>query len=504
MRTLGLLLTAALSSPLGTPAQRDAARPDTTIDRYVTAKMRSAHIPGVALVIVKGDRIVYERGYGRADPSGRPVTPDTPFLIGSITKSFTALAIMQLVERGLVELDAPVQRYLAWFRAADSAASARITVRQLLTMTSGLPQIYETQVWPDTDGQALERAVRVLRTARLTGDPGRTFGYSNANYDALGMIIQAVTGLSYERYVQCSIFAPLDMRNSFTSQTEAMRHGMASGHRWWFGFPVAVTMPYHRAELPAGYIIASAEDIGHYLVAQMNGGRYDAQAVLSGRGMTFMHREPLPNTYGMGWESIRSNGHRLINHDGGTANSQASLFFDPEARVGVFIAANVLNGLDAFASPSGSSPLDGQTTRGMALTVLSLTTGRPLPYVGPGHEVLTLIFDGVLLVLTALLVLALIRIPARYRPLMNGGIDGRRALVWRVVSITLWNFSLPLFLLYLTLAVPIWRYLLTPFEPDLIIWLDAAALVLTAKWLLELALTVFAWHGLHLNTRFST
>ena len=106
----------------------------------------SARIPGLALAIVRGDQIVYLKGYGRADASGRPVTPQTPFLIGSITKSFTALAVMQLVEAGTVDLDAPVQRYIPWFRVADPRASAQITVRHLLTMTSGLPQSYETQL----------------------------------------------------------------------------------------------------------------------------------------------------------------------------------------------------------------------------------------------------------------------------------------------------------------------------------------------------------------------
>ena len=111
------------------------------IDEYVTARMRSDRIPGLALAIVKGDQIVYLKGYGQADPSGRPVTPQTPFIIGSITKPFTALAVMQLVDAGKVELDAPVQRYIPWFRPAGSgpAGSAHITVRMLINQTSGLP-----------------------------------------------------------------------------------------------------------------------------------------------------------------------------------------------------------------------------------------------------------------------------------------------------------------------------------------------------------------------------
>lgn len=109
------------------------------IDAYVQSEMQAARVPGLALGIVQGDHIVHLKGFGIADPSGRPVTPQTPFMIGSTTKSMTAVAIMQLVEADTVELDAPVQQYLPWFRVADSDASARITIRHLLNHTSGLP-----------------------------------------------------------------------------------------------------------------------------------------------------------------------------------------------------------------------------------------------------------------------------------------------------------------------------------------------------------------------------
>jgi CubicO group peptidase (beta-lactamase class C family) len=138
------------------------------VDEYVTARMRSDRIPGVALAIVKGDRIVYLQGYGRADQSGRRVTPQTPFIIGSVTKPMTALAVMQLVEAGKVELDAPVRRYIPWFRVADPKASAEITVRMLIDQTSGLPQdvTIVTWTWPD-EPDAIERHVRLLANARL-------------------------------------------------------------------------------------------------------------------------------------------------------------------------------------------------------------------------------------------------------------------------------------------------------------------------------------------------
>ena len=253
------------------------------------------HIPGLALAIVKGDQIVYLKGYGHADQSGRPVTPQTPFLIGSITKTFTALAVMQLVEAGKVELDAPVQRYLPWFRVADPEASAQITVRMLINQTSGLPQLptFVTWTWPNTP-DALERHVRLMANTNLLFPPGGGFAYSNANYVTQGVIVQSVTGESYEDYIRGHIFAPLDMQHSHVSQEAAMQDGMAMGYRWWFGFPIPATLPFKRSNLPAGFIISSAEDMAHYLIAQLNGGRYQANAVLSPEGIASCRPSRLP------------------------------------------------------------------------------------------------------------------------------------------------------------------------------------------------------------------
>ena len=127
------------SAVLGSMSATADDGPDlAAIDRYVRSEMDAQRIPGLALGIVHGDRIVHVQGFGQADRSGRRVTPQTPFLIGSVTKSFTALAIMQLSEAGRLQLDAPVQRYLPWWRVADPDASTQVTVRHLLYQVSGL------------------------------------------------------------------------------------------------------------------------------------------------------------------------------------------------------------------------------------------------------------------------------------------------------------------------------------------------------------------------------
>lgn len=486
---VGVCLVLGAPGAFAFPRSVQAHRNDSefnAVDDYIAARMETSRIPGLSVAIVKGDQIVYQKGYGQADPSGRPVTPQTPFIIGSISKTFTALAMMQLVEAGTVELDAPVQRYLPWFRIADPKSSAQITIRHLLTLTSGLPQVTETFLWTDQDAGVLERTVRYLKTANLARPVG-TFGYSNANYQILGLIIQTVSGQSYEAYLAQHIFAPLDMQTSFASQEEAQQRGMATGYRWWFGFPIPAAMPFLRSELSAGFLISSAQDMAHFLIAQMNGGQYQNRSILSPQGTAFMQTPPARDAYGTGWESAQLNGRTLLNQDGATANFQTSLFFDPQTRVGVFIAANVMNGLDGLSSPPGAVMIDGITTRGIAQSVLSLATDQPLPDQGLGIARVSLIYDLLVLALTGALVLAFARMPRRYRRWAQRGIAQRSDLAKRSGLIVALHVVWPAALLYVALTVPEWREFVW-FQPDLTYWLSAVAIVVVLKGVIELAL----------------
>jgi CubicO group peptidase (beta-lactamase class C family) len=130
--------------------------------------------------------------------------------------------------------DAPVQRYLPWFRLADRAASTRITVRQLLNMTSGLP----ASVQSITTTETIEQFVRNLSIVAPDRPVGTSFEYTNNGYIILGLIVQTVSGQNYGMYIQQHIFAPLQMHHSFVSLQQAQQNGLAQGHGWLFGVPV--------------------------------------------------------------------------------------------------------------------------------------------------------------------------------------------------------------------------------------------------------------------------
>jgi CubicO group peptidase (beta-lactamase class C family) len=348
------------SHPAGSDVTTAAGAPTgaadfAAIDRYVKAEMDAQRVPGLALGIVQNDRIVHMRGFGKADQSGRAVSPQTPFVIGSLSKSVTALAIMQLVEARKVDLDAPVQRYIPWFRVADKAASGKITVRHLLNQTSGLSTKTgrSFQGNGDTSASALIRAVRKLRTVGLTTPVGATHQYSTINYSVLGLIVQAASGQSYENYIQQHVFDALKMSNSYTSQAAAEPHGLATGHRYWLGRPAAAKEPYNRGLLPAGYLISSAEDMSHYLIAQLNAGHYDGAAVLSPAGTAAMHRPAAPTarpdtSYGMGWFVGPVNGIPAVFHQGETFNYHANIVLLPGRHQGVVLLMNAENSADLF------------------------------------------------------------------------------------------------------------------------------------------------------------
>ena len=319
------------------------------IDAYVTEQMNNLGIPGMALGIVQDGQIVHLQGFGVADSSGRAVTPQTPFYIGSLTKSFTALAVMQLVEAGKIDLDAPVQTYLPWFELADKEASAKITVRHLLNQTTGISNKDGNRDFASQKG--LEESVRGYNSIQPTQPVGSTYQYSNLNYNIAGLIVEKVSGQSYAEYVTQHIFEPLDMRHSYASHAPALADGLAEGHYYMFGHAFRREQDLPPAHLPAGFLIASVEDMTHYAIAQLNDGRYGDTAILSAQGIAELHAPTIPTGggahYAMGWEVGTMDGMRFIGHEGANSTFRSNIYLLPEQGWGVILLANA-HGFEQF------------------------------------------------------------------------------------------------------------------------------------------------------------
>lgn len=467
-RLARFLAVATVAMPLFAQPARTAA-PDiganiSAIERYIEQQMQRNRIPGAAVAIASNGSVVYARGFG-TDGLGAPVTERTGFVLGSMSKSFTALAIMQLVERNLIQLDAPVQRYLPWFRLADAAASARITVRQLLHHTSGIP----TNA-PRATGTSptLTDQVRALADVALNNAPGALHQYSSPNYQVLGAVVEAVSQRSFASYVQSSIFTPLDMRDSYVDQTVALDREnpgrLSSGHVYMFGFPLARTLPFEGSRLPTAALISSAADMGHFLVAQL---RTDSSKLLSAAGLAQMHTGGAPSegfSYGFGWRDGTIAGEHAVHHGGIVPNFRGKMVMFPERQLGVVVLTNVSSTIPWPIAP---------TSHVMADEIAAALIGKPLPDPSEKHRWLFGIIAAAMFLIILMQLRGLLRI---YRGRTNGALGLRvgLSLLTDLAFVAAVAFVIP------RLTGLSWSQLLS-WAPDVAGWLIlAAALSLVA------------------------
>jgi CubicO group peptidase (beta-lactamase class C family) len=495
MVVVGLMaLQVAGPASLARAAAARTSEPDIgRIDAFVSEQVRRHGIPGIALGLVEGDRIIHLQGFGKADQTGRAVTPQTPVDLASVSKPLTALAVMQLVEAGKVELDAPVQRYLPAFRVADPVASAQITVRHLLQHTSGIPvTACDTRV----DAVTLEQYVAELQTVELDRPVGARHEYCSGNYNVLGRIIEVVSGQSYASYMQQQVFAPLQMRHSFTSAPEAQRDGLAQEYRWLFGLRVPAQSYFTPSQLPSGYLMSSAEDMCHFLIAQLNGGRFGDARVLSPQGIAAMHAPGVAagtdgKTYGLGWMTESIGGVSIVRHDGGHPNVRTFLFLEPDLRRGAVVLIN-----------SFSLLADATAFTAIREGVARLLAGQePAPASSLSLPTLYLIVDAVLAALLALALWPLLRMRRwnqRLRQHYQAGGLRRLRLGLRLG----WELGLPLLLLIGvrlllgSMGAQSWYEGLITF-PDFIAWLWAISLVLLLTGILRGVLVLRTWRSTH-------
>src|SRR6266542_3662605 len=282
-----------VSAPTRAPAPTSApaAALDTAaLDAYIARLMQDYDVPGVGLAIVQHGQIAYTKGYGVRDvTSGAPVTSNTQFAIGSVTKSFTALGVMLLVQEGKVKLDNPVTNYIPEFKLSDPAATAKVTVRHLLSHTSGMGRNDAASLDP-----SLTRAdlLKLAATVPLHSQPGERFAYSNLNTTIAGVLIERVSGQSWENYTRERILTPLGMTTA-TLDVDQMQHSsdFAQPHQIDVlkGNELAPFHSWHN-EAPAAAINASAAEMARYVQFQVGDGTVNGQRLLSPDLLAEMHR----------------------------------------------------------------------------------------------------------------------------------------------------------------------------------------------------------------------
>jgi CubicO group peptidase (beta-lactamase class C family) len=274
--------------------------------------------------------------------AGVPMTDQTPVAIASTTKGLTALAVLQLVERGRVDLDAPVTRYLPAFRVAD-ARGAAITPRHLLSHQSGLPggEVLDGA----QDDAALARYVATLRDVALARAPGEGYEYANAGYSVAGLLVQEVAGRPYERVVEERLFAPLGMARSTFDPGRATAEGLAQGYAKRRGVVGPTPTAPSRGTAPAGMAFSTARDAGRYLLALLNGGALGGARVASAASIDTLWAPHAPVgdgvAYGLGWQLREAEGLRLVEHGGNVPWGGSMFVLVPDRGVAVGVLANL-------------------------------------------------------------------------------------------------------------------------------------------------------------------
>jgi CubicO group peptidase (beta-lactamase class C family) len=326
----------------------------TTGDKYagleslITGVMRENKIPGCAIGIVENGRLVYSRGFGvmKLGDAGRPVTPQTLFHMASITKPFVATALMQLVERGEVDLDAKVTKYLPYFRLNDPRYKD-ITVRQMVTHTSGMPDV-KNYYWnqPEYDDGSLERYVRSLQDKTLLWPPGQKFGYSNMAFEVLGDLVAKVSGMSFEDYVETNILKPVGMKSSTLLYNKADPAKLAAGHTMTKGVVTQVAhYPYNRAHTPSSNLHSNVEDMARWIQVNLNRGELDGQRILKSSTYELLWKPAaaVPGRswhVGISWFLADVEGDRIVMHNGGDDGFVTHHSFSPARKDGVVMMFN--------------------------------------------------------------------------------------------------------------------------------------------------------------------
>jgi CubicO group peptidase (beta-lactamase class C family) len=382
LRSATLLIASALSTA---GAQTNNPLRDS-IEARSRAFLMSSRTPGLAVGVWKDGKAVFAGGFGVTAVGGQqPVTSRTVFHLASISKTFVATAVMQLVEQGKVRLDDPVVKYVPYF-AMKHPRSATITVRQVLSHTAGMPDVTD-YAWdtPQYDDKALERWIRGLKDSTLVFEPGTDFRYSNIGFELLADLVAVVSGESFEGYVQRHILEPARMAHSTFLMTDVDSANLSTGHEMSGGVQTRRGFPYNRRHAGSSTMHSGVDDMLRYGVMHANKGSIDGKQILKRETYDLLWKteydlserfaprfamsratssRPMTKaSMGLGWFVYDFSGERAVNHDGGDRGYRSSLWIAPERRTVVVVFAN-----------------SGANASELALSLLDLALGiRPLP-----------------------------------------------------------------------------------------------------------------------------
>jgi CubicO group peptidase (beta-lactamase class C family) len=370
-----LLLLTAPALAQDAPAPKPLAQRLAAIERRVEARREALHVPGAALAIVKDGQVIALKGFGFRDAERRlPVTADTLFAIGSSTKAFTAMTVLQAADAGKLAMTDSPKKYLPYFKLQDPEADAKITIGDLLSHRSGLDR---TDLSWYTGVLSTKEAIQVAGLAKPSAKLGEKFLYQNVMYAAAGEIAATLAGKPWPEVVTRSILRPLGMRSTNLSVPRTLKDpDHALGYNWneerkQFQ---AVPMRDIRNVAPAGAINSSARDMAEWVKAMLARGAYPGGRLISDKlfDELFVKRNTVggPVGYGYGWFLREWRGHKVMEHGGNIDGFNAQVALMPDQKLGMVLLTNISN-----------SPLTIET---MGAVWANLVDGAPAPALAAG------------------------------------------------------------------------------------------------------------------------
>jgi len=315
------------------------------VDTYIENVMQTYEIPGLAIGLVKEGQIFYTKGYGvKSLDNQEPITDECLFHMASVSKPFIATAIMQLVEAGKIDLDAPIVNYLPYFKLHDPRYNV-ISVRQMLTHTSGMPDIQNYE-WenPQYDDGALTRYVLSLNETDLLHGPGEKWVFSSMAYDVLGNMIAKVSRMTFEDYMKKYVLTPLEMKRSTFYKGKANKVLCTAPHIRKLEPMVSEIYPYNRAHAPSSTLHANVKEMCNYALANLNRGMFGDDRLLKAISFNTMW-SPVCNAtegkkMGLSWFVCEREGELVVTHSGGDIGFQANFCLIPKRMAAVIVLSN--------------------------------------------------------------------------------------------------------------------------------------------------------------------
>lgn len=373
-------------SAQNTVAQQKYQQTIAMLNAFIQSEMTDKELPGMSIALVDGKQIVWQQGFGFSNPQTKiPITADTVFRVGSVSKLFTDIAVMQLVEQGKLDLDAPITNYLPDFKPRNSF-NKPITLRQLMSHRAGLVRESPIGSYFDSTAPTLQQTVESLNQTNLVYEPETRTKYSNAGIAVVGYILEKTQNQSFADYLKQTLLEPLGMKQSSFAPSPEINKNLAKAQMWTVFGKTFDAPVFELGIAPAGSMYATTGDLAHFASALFGDSNILKPTMLEKMWQLQYAAPNQKSGFGIGFRVSDLNGHRLVGHGGAIYGFSTQLSVLPDDKLGVIVIStkDFSNGVTSriaelalksmlaerenkpIPQPEKTSPVDSQLIRKIA------------------------------------------------------------------------------------------------------------------------------------------